>query len=84
MEKIPESEIFATAEWPLAVSIASHGILLQWLDRSNRDRVRFCFRKTDEVLEIAAKFWNGSLMVNALAFHNSSKLLKARLKNESE
>lgn len=83
MEKISEDQIFCSSEYPLGVSIMSFQIPLEWLDRTHSDRVKFCFRRTREVEEIAAKFWNGSLMVNALAFHNASKLLKARLKNES-
>ena len=82
MKTIQENQFFQTSEYPLAASLICYGYAIECLDRSNKDRVEFCFMRSKEVEKIIEEFWKGTLMVNAIAFHNALKLLKARLRND--
>ena len=73
---------YKTTDWGLSSYIHSCGFVLESLDRTNPQRVEFCFRYDTGLDAACEEFWNGSARVNPMAFILSQKCLKQRLYNE--
>ena len=76
------NDLLSVEEFPLAISLSSFNFTVEKLQRSNEKRVAFCFKRSPGIERIAEQYWKGTLMVNAVAFYQNLKLLKARLKND--
>ncbi|MCX6734316.1 MAG: DUF5659 domain-containing protein [Candidatus Peregrinibacteria bacterium] len=81
METINANELIGVADLGCATAIACY-FPVEYLDRQNPNRVQFCFKRDKSIERITEQFWKGTLMINAVAYYNAFKLLKARLRNE--
>ena len=82
MNVINENQFLCTAEFALAGCLLASNFSLESLNKNEEKRVYFCFKKTVAAQRVVDEFWKGTFMVNAVNFHNSLKMLKARLRNE--
>jgi hypothetical protein len=81
---ILSDEPIKVSEFALACSLVSVGFKLCSLDRHDQSgRVLFCFKYEKRADQIIEKYWDGSLMVNAVVFYQNLRLLKSRLRNEN-
>lgn len=72
-------DVFCTSDLPLATTLISLGFTVSHLDRTDGQRVRFCFDRTEELDETVEFFWRGELRIEPKLFCLNQKLLKSRL-----
>lgn len=84
MKSIEVNDLLITPEFPLAAAIQAFGFTLEYLDRTDPDRIQFCFLKQAGIDRIVEHWWKRTLMVNGPAYYESLKNLKARLRNEKK
>ncbi len=66
----------------LAAALICTGFELVSLGRENPRKVRFLFRRSDGIDEIANNYWSDRLEVKARAYFDALKMLKNRLYSE--
>lgn len=72
--------VYATSDFYIAVSLCCLGFHVERLDRTNPDRVIFCFRDDPKKIEGAVNgYWDGSLKLSPTALFTQQKLLRSRL-----
>lgn len=73
---------YVTSDFYIAVSLSCLGFRIERLDRTNPNRVVFCFEGEDSEIEKAVtSFWDGSLRLSPSALFSQQKLLKSRLRS---
>lgn len=80
---LPDS-IYATTEFPLAVSLLYFSIPLLGLERDPRSpqKVSFVFEKSDACRQTLDGYWNDTLQCSPKKWHLLSRELKSRIKDE--
>lgn len=73
-----ENEVFATSDFPLAVTLAVWFPVLA-IDRSDPRRARFEFRRSAELEEAIDEFHQDVIRIEPKSFYLSMKALKGRL-----
>jgi len=79
-----KDEIIPVSDFTLATYLASVGITIDHLDRTNKNRVYFCFKvqSKEAVMNLIDSFWKGETKVEPKHFHGVQKNLKSRIYNE--
>ncbi len=79
-----KDETIPVSDFTLATFLASQGYVIEYLDRSDPERVQFCFSfdSKESFMEAMNAFWRGETRVEPKQFHNCQKFLKNRLYNE--
>ncbi len=78
------NQSFSTCEISLAAALLSGGFKLEYMARDKgRERVKFVFLSSDNVLHLVQQFWQKQLLVNVHSYYENLKFLKARLRNET-
>lgn len=75
-----ESEFYKTADLALvAVILLLTPDSLEVLDRTNRQKVLFVFRKTNELMDVVDRYWKRELTIEPQAFFQQLKIAKVRI-----
>jgi len=74
-----DDQYFETTDLGLSTTIVTLGFRLHSLDRSNPSRVKFVFRREDELEDIVRAYWQKELSVEPLSYFNNIKLMKNRI-----
>lgn len=75
---------FRTSDFSLSCALITLGCKLENLDRTNHERIDFCFNHSQQLDLLVQNFWSDSLQVNPRLFAMNHKLLKSRLRLEHE
>ncbi len=71
---------YSTSDFYIAVCLCCLGFSIEHLDRTNPNRIVFCFRGNSEEIENAVKgYWDNTLKLSPAALFAQQKLLKSRL-----
>lgn len=82
MNTLSENDFFYSTDLGLAASLVSHGFFLNHLDKSNPQKVEFCFERVSQLDQAIQLYWANQLTVPALAYFNALKMLKNRIYSE--
>lgn len=82
MKMIALDQLYQTEEFALVVALTTCGFVIENIDRSGGQRVKFGFKRTSNLDGIVAAFWSGTLTVPVVTFYQNQKLIKARLRND--
>ena len=69
----------ATSDLNLAAALSALGNELIGIDKTDRRRVRFIFRKTQETEAAIQDYWDNTLKLPAQTLLNAQKALKTRI-----
>jgi len=72
-------EIFQTYDMGCAAGLVSVGFELKSLDRSNPQKVLFCFKYEVDIEEAADDYFVDKLQINARTYFDNIKMLKNRI-----
>jgi len=75
-------QYFGTFDLGLSSALVTAGFLLDHLDKTHPEKVKFIFIREENQDEIIQSYWNGSLKISALAYFNNIKVLKNRIYSE--
>ncbi len=70
---------FRTADLALTAALCVSGFTIEDIERVSAQRSVFIFEKTDKLLEVEKRYWNGELHIEPQAYFNQLKTLKARI-----
>ena len=70
---------FKTSDFPLAITLSTLGFPITALDRTNPQRVKFCFNETPELAKIIQQFWTKTLRIEPQILLMHQKILKNQL-----
>ena len=76
------AQVFTTYDLGVAAALLCGGFELLHLDRTNRSKVLFVFRRVIPIEETANAYFANRLTLNARAFFDQLKALKTRLYSE--
>ena len=72
---------YKTSDIYLATALVTSGFPLLDLDRTNGQRMDFCFENSPKILETVDKFWASNLIVEPQTLLGNLKKLKSRIYN---
>jgi len=78
-QPVEQSNTYTTADLGLSTALLCVGLALIDLDRSNPRKVRFIFGDQVLAARYENEFWSDRLNVNARAYFDNMKMLKARI-----
>jgi len=73
---------FCTYDLGCSAALISAGFELISLDKENRRKVQFIFRREDGIEKVVNDYWADKLQVKARAFFDNMKMLKNRIYSE--
>lgn len=76
------NQYFSTYDLGLASALVATGFLLDHLDKTYPQKVKFVFTRTQQQDEVIQAYWAGNLQVSALTYFNNIKVLKNRIYSE--
>jgi len=75
-------DLYSTSDLGCGSHLHCCGFTLEILDRSDPNRVEFCFKRDEGIDEAIQAYWSGTARVNPMALLMSQKILKQRLYDE--
>ena len=76
--------VVKTADFTLASTLYHLGFNIDGIDKHNKKRVYFYFRKTPELDSIINKYWNREILIKPQDFEKSQREIKARIYTDEE
>ncbi len=70
---------FSISDFPLAVTLLALGYPLDCLDRTDVNRIKFCFKHSSDLDEAVQAYWRNELRIEPRLFHMHQKLLKSQM-----
>lgn len=70
---------FTTYDLNLSAVLLAKGEALEKVEKSQRGKSLFCFRKTKNLDSIISKYWKNELKIEPQALFNSLKAIKNRI-----
>ena len=67
------------SDMPLAITLITLGFHLETIDRSDRVRYQFCFKRESKMNNLVQAYWSGELRLEPKLLFMNHKLLKSRL-----
>ena len=81
-DSVPSSDsldIIKTSDFTLASTLYCLGFDIQGIDKSNKKRVVFYFRRTSDIEVKIAEYFNNQVLVNPLDFDRSQREMRAQI-----
>lgn len=75
---------FSSYDLGLATTLVTLKYELLKLDKTDPKKVRFVFKEVKGIEQTMLGYWNGEVLVSALAFFNNLKTLKNRIYSDNE
>jgi len=75
--------IYSISDLGLTTALATAGFTLLALDRENPNKVKFVFRREQNIEKVADDFWADRLVQNSRSFWDNLKNLKNRLHSDN-
>lgn len=74
-----DNNYFESYDLGLCATLASLGHELFCLDKTSPGRVKFIFKRTENMDELVNEYWSGKLQVSARVMFDNIKMLKNRI-----
>jgi hypothetical protein len=74
--------VFTTFDLGAAAALVHMGFELLSLDRVNPKKIKFVFKKNEQIEQMVSSYWADTLSVGARGFFDTIKMLKNRIYSE--
>ncbi len=78
IELLPSKDFYQTADLAMVAAVSLF-LPIEAIDKTDRRRAYFVFRKSQELDQLLETFWNHTLKVEPRAYFDQLKALKTRL-----
>ncbi len=79
LEYLKTEDHFFTFDLGLAAALVTLGYDLVVIDKTNRAKAQFTFRRQSEIQVAMERYWRGDLLLSARHLFDAQKMLKNRL-----
>ncbi len=73
---------YCTSDFPTATVLYTLGFKLSHFDRTNPERIEFCFERNEYLDKTIECWWRGELKIEPQSLFSSQKVLKSRIHSE--
>lgn len=74
-----QNEIFETTDLAIIIVLTLKDFPIERLDRTDPRRVKFVFKKNEELNQVIEDYWKGKIKVDPKRFFQELKILKTRI-----